>query len=421
MKAFFASLTTERGRRVAPAMLFAGLSAGFLFGGYEFIRSSAESIFIGRFGADAKPYAMSCVPFLMALLIYLYGRLLSAVGGKKAMAVSMLASSAFFLLAFLGLRAGAGGPLIFLLYVFKESYVVVIAEQYWSFINSTLREEEGRAYNGPVAGVGAIGPLTAGWLVERFAVSLHTDFFVLLSGLAMLPALWLFWLAYSRAGEPEPAPEEAHGRKGHLHLSILKENRTVLCIALVVFATQVVATMLELRFAQLAQAAFPGLDQRTAFFGGFWMKVNMFSFTMQFLLTPLLLRYLPIRRIQTAIPAVHLVTLGALLFYPRLFIAALAFLLFKGLDYSLFRASKETLYIPFSYDTRYRAKQVAEAFTYRFSKGLTAALVSLARAAGELPAGAYPGTAFLFALGWMGAAFPMTAARGASPAGGPRA
>ena len=90
MPTLLVALKTERGRQVAAAAGLAGLSASFLFCGYEFIRSPIESIFIDNFGAAAKPYALSCVPVMMGLLIYLYGRALSAFGGARAMAGSML-------------------------------------------------------------------------------------------------------------------------------------------------------------------------------------------------------------------------------------------------------------------------------------------------------------------------------------------
>jgi len=410
MSTLTAALKTERGRHVAAAMVLTGLSACFLFCGYEFIRTGLESIFIAEFGARYIPYAMVCLPFMMGLLIYLYGRLLSAVGGKRAMAGSMLFSIAVFAGSFFALKTGFKA-LVFFLYVFKQSYVVIISEQYWSFVNSTLKDEEGKVFNGPVAGLGALGSIIGGYLLSRYAVTLHTETFILLCAVVMVPAMLLFWLAYEKAGEPKPKPEEAGGRQGHVHLSILKENRTVLYIALIIFATQVVATVMELNFYTLVQGALSDKDLRAAYLGGFWMKVNIFSFCMQFLLTPILLRRIPIRGIQSAIPAVHLATCALMLVNPQLGVAALALLLFKGMDYSIFRASKETLYIPFSYDTRYRAKQVADAFTYRFSKGLTAAVISAVSAAGAIPVALYASAGLLFSGVWMGISFPLTAKR----------
>lgn len=410
MTTLLAALKTERGRHVAKAVFLAGLSATFLFCGHEFIRSTSESIFLSRFSATSKPYALSCVPVLTIALIYLYGRLLSAAGSARAMAGSMLVSGAVLTLAFFALKTG-NRWVAFFLYVFKESYVVILSEQYWSFINSTLKDEEGRVFNGPVAGLGAFGSLAGGFLLSRYVVALHSETFILLSAAACLPALALFWLAYKQGGEPAPSTAEAHGSKGHLHLSILKENRTVLYIALIVFATQVVSTLLDLRFSQLVREVMPEKDLRTAFLGSFWMKVNIFSFSMQFLITPLLLRYVGVRWIQVAIPLIHVCNCVFLLAHPSLFSAGMVFLMFKGMDYSIFRASKETLYIPFSYDTRYRSKQVADAFSYRFSKGVTSLVLSAVTAAGTVPAAAYAGTAMLFSGIWTGLAFPLTAKR----------
>ena len=395
---------------MAAAAGLAGLSATCLFCGYEFIRSPIESIFIANFGAAAKPYALSCVPVMMGLLIYLYGRALSAFGGARTMAGSMLLSCAMFVAAYFSLDR-LGKPMVFFLFVFKESYVVIISEQYWSFINSIVRDEEGKVFNGPVAGLGALGSLIGGFLLGRYVVRLHTESFILLSALCFLPAMALMWKAYGRAGEPKPSVDEVGGKKGHIHLGILRENRTVLFIALIIFATQVVATALDLRFSLLVQDAMPDKDLRTAFLGGFWMKVNIFSFSMQFLLTPLLLRYLSVRRIQTAIPVVHITACAMLLIYPSLGLASAAFLLFKGMDYSIFRASKETLYIPFSYDTRYRAKQVADAFTYRFSKGFTSIVLSVIKSFGAIPVAAYAAAGLAFSAAWLGLAFPLTAGR----------
>ncbi len=393
---------------MAGAVFLAGLSAMFLFCGYEFIRSPAESIFIDRFGADAKPYAIACVPFMMAAMIYGYGRLLSSVGAKKAMAVSMLGSAVFLMLAWL-LLGRAGKWLAFLLLVFKESYVVIISEQYWSFINSVLKDEEGKIFNGPMAGLGALGSLAGGWLLGRYAVGLGTETFVVFSAIAILPAAGLFWIGCNNAGEPRPAADEAGGKKGHLRLSILTENRTVLFIACIIFAAQVVATALDFRFTQLVQDFMPLKDERTAYLGRFWMNVNIFSFSMQFLAAPLLLRYIPRRGILTAIPAVHIVACVLLFINPTLGLASTAFLLFKGMDYSIFRASKETLYIPFSYDTRYRAKQIADAFTYRFAKGVTATCVSGLKAVGSIAPGFYPALGAVFSAVWLALSFPLTA------------
>jgi len=178
----------------------------------------------------------------------------------------------------------------------------------------------------------------------------------------------------------------------------------------VIFLSQVFATVGTLRFYQLLEIAHPLKDARSAYLGTFWAATNCVAFAMQFVLTPLLLKRLPLAATLAGIPAVHLATCSLMLGFPVLPTAALALMLFKAADYSIFRASKELLYIPLSYDARYRAKQVVDAFNYRFSKGATAGIISLAQTAlGAVPGWAYPAAGIIAASTWLAAAFPLCA------------
>jgi len=409
MSKLIETLKSERGKKAGIAVLLSGLSAMFFFCGYEFVRSPVESIFLSYWDATAKPYAVAFVPLMMAAIIFGYGIMLSKLGAKKSMLASMVLSAAVLLLSWLFLDK-AGKWLVFLVLIFKESYVVIISEQYWSFINSTLKDSESRIFNGPVAGLAAVGPLLGGFIIARYASSIGTDYFLLFAALSIIPAFILAKMAYERGGEPKPSEEEKGGKKGHLHLSVIWEHKTVLFIALIIFSTQVVATLLDFRWSQLVQGAISSKDARTAYFGLFWMKVNLFSAVMQFLITPILLHHISRRIILMVIPAVHLTACMVLVFVPSLAVASFAFFMFKGLDYSLFRATKETLYIPLPYDVRYRAKQVADAFMYRFAKGSTATALSVFGLYGiaVLPA-IYPGVAALFAALWLVLSYPLTA------------
>ncbi len=75
---------------------------------------------------------------------------------------------------------------------------------------------------------------------------------------------------------------------------------------------------------------------------------------------------------------IHIGAAALLIARPSLFTGALAYLLFKSFDYSIFRASKEIFYIPLSFDCRYRAKEVIDSFGYRASKGGIGGIFSLA-------------------------------------------
>ncbi|MBI4371842.1 MAG: hypothetical protein HY552_06055 [Elusimicrobia bacterium] len=397
------------GGRPVPASVCISLAGSCLVGGYEFARSAAASLFIEAFGSGPMPYALTAVPVLMAALIYGYGRALTRLGSLRALQASLGASAAVFLGCYLALGAG-WKPAAAALYVFTEAYIVILVDQFWSFINSTLDQERAKAFNGPILGGAALGPLLAGLFVSRFAAALGSRQFVLFSGLALLPTALFALAAFRFAGEPRPAAEERGGRFGPLHLSLLREQPILPLIAAVVALSQFVAAATSLRFYQLLEAALPHApDARTAYLGGLYAGINGAALLMQFAVAPLVLRRLPLAATLVGVPAAHALAAVLVLFNPALSAAAGALLVYKSLDYSVFRASTELLYIPLSFDARWRAKQVVGSFNQRFSKGLAAGAISLAKGAwGVLPAWAYPAVSLAASGAWAAAALRLS-------------
>ena len=97
----------------------------------------------------------------------------------------------------------------------------------------------------------------------------------------------------------------------------------------------------------------------------------------------------------------HLTTCALVIANPSLFAAAAAYMVFKVMDYSLFRAAKELLYIPLSFDSRYRAKELIDAFGYRFAKGAVSGILTGVKHFAAIPALAYPVTAIAAAIAWL--------------------
>jgi AAA family ATP:ADP antiporter len=344
---------------------------------------------------------MALSPVGVVVVVYVYGRLLSWLGPSRALLATSLLSGAVIVGCYAALVRGshlAAG----VVFVFREGYIVLIIEQYWSFINSVLREEDAKRVNGPICGVASLGAIVGGMLVQGYAVQLGSETLLLFAAASLVPAGALSWLAYRVGGEPQPAVDEAGGKQGHLALGVFLRTRYLLLLALLIWLAQMVSTVLDLRFNGLVEQALPLKDLRTSFLGGFFWKLNVVSAVLQFVAAPLLLRHVPLRWVHPAIPLVHIGACAALILYPSLTTAGMAFLLFKSLDYSVFRAAKELLYLPLSFDARYRAKQLIDSFGYRFAKGTTSALIGVVgRVAGALPGAAYPGIAIGACVAWV--------------------
>ena len=391
-----------------------GVSASFLLCGYEFLRSISQSLYIGAYGAARLPLVMALGPLGTLAMIYGYGRLLSWAGAKRAMMMTTVLSGAIVLGCYAAIRAESRMATA-VLYVFREAYIVLLVEQVWAFINSTVSQAGGRRLNGPICGIASLGAVTGGLLVQRFAVAVGSANLLVVGAATLVPTGLCAVLAYHWGGEPQPSPEEAGGRHGHLGASVLLQNRTLSCLALLIVATQIVSTVLDLQLSRYVELAVPIRDERTRWFGGFYAQLNVASALFQFVVTPLLLRYVSARPVQVAIPIIHVLTCVACVVSPALIPAAAAYATFKVLDYSLFRATKELLYIPLSYDARYRAKELIDAFLYRFAKGgASLALAAVGRFT-AIPMATYPGVALAVLLGWLPLAVRLT--RGSGPAG----
>ena len=386
--------SSDKNRRPVAGVLAIGFAASFLLCGYEFVRSVSTSLFIGAYGAHNLPIVMALAPVGTFAMLWGYGWLLSRFGTRHTLFLTSILSGVAILACYAGIRVGFN-PAVGVLYVLREAYIVLIIEQYWSFINSTLRDEQARKFNGPICGIASVGAICGGVIVGQTAKMLGSEQLLIFAGVSLLPAAALAWWAYGLGG----VPLEEKEKRGKLALGLFKENPRLRYLAGLIFATQMVSAVLDLRFGGLVEVALPVKDERTAYFGNFYALLNTAAFVFQFGVAPMLLRVVSLRSVHLGIPVVHLVTCAVLLLYPTLLTGAIAYLVFKTVDYSVFRAAKELLYIPLSFDARYRVKEVIDAFGYRASKGITGGLLAVAGTAfGRLPGAVYP----LVALGTLG-------------------
>jgi AAA family ATP:ADP antiporter len=200
------------------------------------------------------------------------------------------------------------------------------------------------------------------------AKPLGTENMLLFGAGAILPAVVFSELAYRRCGEPAREPD-APERSDHLGVKLFGRHTMLIVLLLIILATQVIAATQDWIWQGVLSAEFPNKEDQTAYSGKFFALLNGCAFFSQFLLTPLLLRFVPLMVIHLAVPLLNLAACAYLLGAPSLLTAGAAYMLFKTLDYSVFRSAKEILYIPFPFDVRYRAKEIIDVFGYRTGKG----------------------------------------------------
>ena len=397
-------------RRLIYAAISISSAACFVLFGYEFIRSVSSSLFIDAYGAKNLPRGMMAIPPSMIVMLYCYGRLLSWLGATRALAITSLFSGILILGCYAALVRGMDFAAA-IIYVFREAYIVIVIEQFWSFVNSVLTTEQAKRINGPFCAVASIGSFVGGMLVSRWATVLGSEALLLFTAASLVPTAVFGVIAYRFGGEPKPSTKEAGGKLGHLGIGVLFRSRYLFFIAILILSTQLVSTVLDLRFNGLAEMELPDKDARTAFFGGVYGYLGLAAGILQLVAVPLALRFVALRYIHLGVPLVHLVSSFALTVSPSLRSGTGAYVIFKALDYSIFRAAKELFYMPLSYDSRYRAKQIIDSFGYRFSKGGSAGVIELVRLGVKtIPGIAFSITAMVAAMVWTPIAFSLTRA-----------
>jgi AAA family ATP:ADP antiporter len=387
--------------KLLPAVMTITAAATLTLLGYEMVRSAASSVFLAHHPAALLPEALMLVPLAMVALTFAVSWLLRRLGPARTYAVTLVASGLVLAGASLLARRHVPGS-AFLLYVFGQAYIVLIVEQSWAFINSQFSTEDGKRWNGFIIAFSTVGSVLGGLLTGVLSERLGSEGIVLAAAALTAAAALVSRRAFRLAGrERTAADRQPHSLADHFALDLLRADPTLGRLALMVVAAQSISVLFDIAFHRSLQQAMPLQDPRTAFLGFFWGGVNAAAFVLQIGLCPWLLRRVAIRRILAAIPLLYAAAALAGVGLPLLPVLGAAFFLSKTVDYSVFRAAKEVLYIPLPFTARYRAKLTIDALIYRSTKGAASALLSLATLlAGTLPARLYPLLAALFGGFW---------------------
>ena len=386
-----------------PAVITITAAATLALMGYEMVRSAASSVFLTHHGAGRLPEALMLVPLAMIALTLAVSWLLRRFGPSATYAFTLLASGLVLAAAAVAARRRVPGS-AFVLYVFAQGYIVLIVEQSWAFINSQFSTEDGKRWNGLIIAFSTVGSVLGGVLTGVLSERIGSEQIVLCAAALTAAAALLSRRAFRQARPERTAADRQPVRLAdHFAWSLLRSDPTLGRLALMVVASQSVSVLFDIAFHRSLQLAMPLQDPRTAFLGFFWGGVNAVAFILQLGLCPWLLRRFPLRRIHAAVPLLYGAAALGGVFFPLLPVLGAAFFLSKTVDYSVFRAAKEVLYIPLPFNARYRAKLTIDALIYRSTKGAASALLSgAALAAGALPLRLHPLLAVVLSGFWHG-------------------
>ncbi len=198
----------------------------------------------------------------------------------------------------------------------------------------------------------------------------------LVAVLPLLGAVWLgaWWLSRRGMAPGEAAPQEKTSLLEGF--SVLKGSRFLVWLLLLIATTQLVINLVDYRYNAMLAAAYPDTDARTAIIGQIYAAIDMGSILLQ-LTTGLILAAIGVTGALFLVPCVLLAALLSHALLPGFVFMAVAKVASKSLDYSLFRAAKEMLYLPLSHREKTQGKALVDVMTYRVAKGAASLLLLL--------------------------------------------
>lgn len=383
-------------------LLFAMLCGFFITAEYAITKPTSNSIFLAHYSVKLYPYAWLLTVPLNLLVVTLYNRFLSKLGCFRMFLCTIFVT--------MGINAISGAfvnqfpPLAFLLYVWKDIYVLLMFQQLWSVIHTKTEISKAKYLYGILFGVSGIGAIFGSLVPSFFAVRLGSEHLLYLT----IPLYLLFIGAYhqmlKRSGMESNDHLEIRQAKGGFKL--IRSNRALKFILAIVILMQLSTTIMDFQFNTFLQTRYPIQDLRTEFYGRLWGMINTCKLCLQFFATFLLVQFMGLRKSHFVVPGILLGNAALTLLNPTFAIITYSFSVVKTFDYSIFNILKEMLYVPLKTDEKFKAKAIIDVFAYRSAKAFASLFViALGFFSPEKLPYAYSWGPFVLFAVWIGAVF----------------
>lgn len=367
--------------------VFFAMLVGFCVAGeYAITRPASTSIFLSFYSTKHLPIVWLATVPLNLLVVSLYNRLLPRFGPLKMLGITA------FLVAALNVSCAfwvsSVPSLIFLQFIWKDVYILLMFKQLWSLIHTTIPQGKAKYLYGLIYGMGTVGSILCSLIPSFLAIDVGSNFLFLFT-LPLYAALyWGYRKAFSKSalkGQPFKEALEEGQSKLRESFSLLRKNSFLVALLLLVVFMQVSVGLMEYQFNSYLELNITEQDVRTAYCGRITGIVNVLSGLFQCIGSFFLVHFLGLRGSHLFIPCILLANMIIFICFPTFAVISGAFIFLKAVDFSLFGVIREMLYIPLKLDEKFRAKAIIDVFAYRTSKALASCLIVLL----QIAAGVY--------------------------------
>lgn len=364
LKLEVASLTIKERFFILSAML-----CGFLISSdYAIVRPVSNSVFITAYSTALFPYAWLATVPLNLLVVAWYNKYLPRLGCFKTYLSIAAVVMGINLFCALFLKQISWLPFFF--YIWKEVYIMLMFQQLWSVIHSTIAFNRARYLYGILFGFGAIGSVAGSTIPGFFAVKVGSEtlLFCNLVIYTLLTASFLMLLHFSTQGINHSIDEEQKRSSWNAlkhGVGLIRQSKFLIFILFIVTFMQVSSTLIDFQFNHFLEKMVTLKDQRTEYTARIIGIVHLATLSLQFLGSFLLVHFLGFKRSHLLIPLVLCLNAVGFVLFPAFAMISLSYITVKCFDFSLFGVIKEMLYIPLKKDEKFRAKAIIDVFAYR--------------------------------------------------------
>ena len=352
----------------------------FLMGSYSLARSTSESLFIEAHTSKGLPLVWVLVSLGMLASVLVYTHFVPRFELMNLFGVVTFISTGLMVALMLGRQAELPG-MHHMLYVWKDTYMVVLVEIFYSFANSAFTIQAARWVYGLFGILGGVGAIVGNLAVRQLAPQIGTANTLWLVA-PMLVGIALGAMALGRAAGVENPLRGAERPPGISDaIRVARRSSYLLLVLLLIALTQCVITLIDFSFNEIVEAIYPETDARTALVSTVYAAISTGMLLLHGSTGPLL-RLAGVPLVLLSIPLIMGGGVTVFTVAPALATVLVIKVGSKCFDYTLFRNAKEILYIPLSYQERTQGKSLVDMLTYRVAKGIASAMLAAALATG---------------------------------------
>jgi ATP:ADP antiporter, AAA family len=340
-------------------------------------RVVSNSLYIAAYGAKSFPKAwLISVPINLFVVLF-YNHFLPRLGCALMLNLTIGISILVNIVSTFYIQDIPFLP--FALYLWKDIFIILMFQQIWSVIHATISQKRAKYLFGIFFGMGGLGSVFGSSIPGFCAIYLGSENLLLLT----IPLYICSIIVYSAAlrvqhkilGSQDIAFESRGASDILSGMRMIRGSRLLKFILLTLVCMQMTATLFDFQFALYVEKKIAIMDLRTQFIGRLFGIINIVNVFFQFIGVYLLVEIAGLFRSHLFVPLMLFVCSALCIFNPCFATMAFSFASVKVLDYSIFGAIKEMLYLPLGVEEKFRAKSFIDVFAYRSSKALASILI----------------------------------------------